>query len=41
MHTFFTATPRNGTPASAVIDLFGVGAEPNSVRYAQARLISE
>lgn len=41
MHTFFTATPRNGTPASAVIDLFGVGAEPNTVRYAQARLISE
>lgn len=38
LHTFFTATPRNGTSPGAVIDLFGVGVTPNTIRYAQARL---
>jgi len=38
LHTFFTATPRNGTSPSPVIDLFGLGATPNEIRYAQIRV---
>ncbi|MCS7060731.1 MAG: hypothetical protein RMN25_06145 [Anaerolineae bacterium] len=41
LHTFFTATVRNGTQPSPVIDLFGLGAEPNMVRYAQLRLADD
>ncbi|GIV83007.1 MAG: hypothetical protein KatS3mg052_0014 [Candidatus Roseilinea sp.] len=38
LHTFFTAATRNGSLPGAVIDLVGLGAAPNTVRYAQARL---
>lgn len=38
LHTFFTATTRNGTLPGDVIDLIGIGAAPNTLRYAQARL---
>lgn len=36
--TFFTATERGGSPASNTIDLFGIGHQPNTLRYARIRL---
>ena len=38
MHSFFTASNRNGTGRSHTIDLFGHGDEPNLVRYAQVKI---
>ena len=38
LSAFFTATTRNGTLPSPVIDLFGVSETPNEIRYAQIRL---
>lgn len=36
--TFFTAAERGGSLPSNVIDLFGAGHEPNTLRYARVRL---
>ncbi len=36
--TFFTATERGGSPASDVLDLFGTGEDPTTLRYARIRL---
>ena len=36
--TFFTATERGGSPASDVLDLFGNGEDPTTLRYARIRL---
>jgi hypothetical protein len=36
--TFFTATERGGSPASDVLDLFGTGRDPATLRYARIRL---
>jgi hypothetical protein len=39
--TFFTATERGGSPPSNTIDLFGIGHQPNTLRYARVRLTGE
>jgi hypothetical protein len=36
--TFFTATERGGSPPSDLLDLFGVGSDPQTLRYARVRL---
>ena len=36
--TFFTASERGGSPPSKIIDLFGSGHEPRTLRYARIRL---
>jgi len=36
--TFFTASVRTGTLPSNTIDLYGLGHEPGTVRYAQIRI---
>ncbi len=36
--TFFTATERGESPASDVLDLFGTGKDPTTLRYARIRL---
>jgi hypothetical protein len=36
---FYPASIRTGTPPSCVLDLFGIGAEPDSIRYAKISLI--
>ena len=36
--TFFTATPRGGSRPSNLLDLFGIGADGETLRYARVRL---
>jgi hypothetical protein len=36
--TFFTACERGGSAPSKIIDLFGTGHQPNTLRYARIRL---
>ena len=35
---FFTASERMGTEPSNAMDLYGLGSEPGTMRYAQVRL---
>jgi hypothetical protein len=39
INTFFTATERGGSKPSNTLDLFGLGSEPNTLRYAQIDLV--
>jgi hypothetical protein len=36
--TFFTAAERGGSPPSKIVDLFGSGPQPQTLRYARIRL---